>query len=110
MSASPICVSLDICHFYEREIPNAHPRALHVIVVALYKDDAKVSIGALLGQIGGNAGLWCGLSFVLMLETLEFLIVALLYGSGFYSGGRKSIRDRVRGWFKCFPSLFRRKQ
>lgn len=110
VGVSNLCKSRQFSIFNEREIPNAHPRPLRVIVVTLYKDDAKVSIGALLGQIGGNAGLWCGLSFVLMLETLEFLIVALLYGSGFYSGGRKSIRDRVRGWFKCFLSLFRRKQ
>lgn len=69
-----------------------------------------MAIGALLGQIGGNAGLWCGLSFVLMLELLEFVIVALLYGSGFYSGGHKALRDHIRGFFMYVPSLFKRQK
>jgi hypothetical protein len=64
-------------------------------VKVTFIEDSKVSIGSLLGQIGGNAGLWCGLSFVLMIESLEFVVIALLYGSGFYSGGGKGLKNRV---------------
>ena len=46
-------------------------------VTVTYQENPKVALAALLGQLGGNAGLWCGLSFVMMLEALEFLIVAL---------------------------------
>ena len=66
-------------------------------VTVTYQENPKVALAALLGQLGGNAGLWCGLSFVMMLETLEFLIVALLYGTGFYSGRRKPLRHHVAG-------------
>jgi hypothetical protein len=75
-------------------------------VTVTYQENPKVALAALLGQLGGNAGLWCGLSFVMMLEALEFLIVALLYGTGFYSGrrNRKPLGHRVVGIFRrCKP-------
>lgn len=50
----------------------------------------EVPLGSLLGQVGGNAGLWCGMSFSLIVEIFEFGIMALLYGD--YSAKRQGKR------------------
>ena len=67
-----------------------------VVAMTIFEETPSETFGALMGQIGGNAGLWCGLSFVLMFEVFEFLIVALLYGTGFYGKKKsKSLKQRV---------------
>mmetsp|Transcript_52654 Transcript_52654/g.78036 ORF Transcript_52654/g.78036 Transcript_52654/m.78036 type:complete len:308 (+) Transcript_52654:2-925(+) len=43
-------------------------------------ESPSTSFGEMMGTIGGNIGLWCGLSFLTLIEVIEFLIVACLFG------------------------------
>lgn len=56
----------------------------------------STSFASLMGEIGGMLGLWCGVSFLTMVEVLEFTFVACLYGRGFYSNTRRSLRDYMK--------------
>ena len=39
------------------------------------EESPAISLSQLLGTLGGNLGLWCGMSFMTVIEVLEFLIV-----------------------------------
>mmetsp|Transcript_19642 Transcript_19642/g.25758 ORF Transcript_19642/g.25758 Transcript_19642/m.25758 type:complete len:104 (-) Transcript_19642:31-342(-) len=65
---------------------------LESLFTTVNSEQPKTTLGALMGQIGGNAGLWCGLSFTMLMEVLEFITVAVLYGRGFYRPRRHSLR------------------
>eukprot|EP00591_Stephanopyxis_turris_P011023 CAMPEP_0195513810 /NCGR_PEP_ID=MMETSP0794_2-20130614/5379_1 /TAXON_ID=515487 /ORGANISM="Stephanopyxis turris, Strain CCMP 815" /LENGTH=407 /DNA_ID=CAMNT_0040641913 /DNA_START=83 /DNA_END=1306 /DNA_ORIENTATION=- len=54
--------------------------ALRSLDIEQVVESPSTSFGAMLGTIGGNVGLWCGLSFLTIVEVLEFSIVACLFG------------------------------
>lgn len=50
------------------------------LLVQTLEESPVTSLASLFGLIGGNSGLWCGLSFSMLAENFEFLVIAARYG------------------------------